>query len=66
MEINRQSGEKYLESNFPKVVFLIDLKNPTYLKSPIALIRKIDGIIQPLYFITHKGNSSERISRLFK
>jgi hypothetical protein len=44
--IVKHKGEKYFVSFFPNFVSFIFLKNPTYLKSPIALNVKILAIIQ--------------------
>ena len=38
VDTKTQSGVKYLVSFIANSVFFIFLKNPTYLKSPIALI----------------------------
>jgi len=46
VEIERQSGENNFESAFANSVSFTFLNKPTYLNSPIALIRKITGINQ--------------------
>jgi hypothetical protein len=44
--INKQRGENNFVSSLPNDVFFTLLKKPMYLNSPIALKRKIAGIIQ--------------------
>jgi hypothetical protein len=44
--IIKHKGANHFESALANSVFFIFLKNPTYLKSPIALKIKIEGIIQ--------------------